>query len=166
MLCFPLANTCSSHREVKDEMRHWLCIQIRDCCNWTLPVLFVISEIGKDLVLCLVSRFIVFYFTVRINQDFILKLIKISWQTDHILLTIFSSSLKGRIVQPPKTGLKCTSAAAPALQQTVACQSCPLIWIWSISVGQRSLSYELTKIRTYNLWTCDVIFLGPAFPLP
>ena len=35
-------------------------------------------------------------------------------------------SLKGRIVQPPKTGLKCTSAAAPTLQQTVACQSCPL----------------------------------------
>ena len=34
--------------------------------------------------------------------------------------------LKGRIVQPPKTGLKCTSAAAPTLQQTVACQSCPL----------------------------------------
>ena len=30
-------------------------------------------------------------------------------------------SLKGRIVQPPKTGLKCTSAAAPTLQQTVAC---------------------------------------------
>ena len=29
--------------------------------------------------------------------------------------------LKGRIVQPPKTGLKCTSAAAPTLQQTVAC---------------------------------------------
>ena len=34
--------------------------------------------------------------------------------------------LKGRIVQPPKTGLKCTSAAAPTLQQTVACQSSPL----------------------------------------
>ena len=36
------------------------------------------------------------------------------------------STLKGRIVQPPKTGLKCTSAAAPTLQQTVACQSSPL----------------------------------------
>ena len=37
-----------------------------------------------------------------------------------------NTQLKGRIVQPPKTGLKCTSAAAPTLQQTVACQSCPL----------------------------------------
>ena len=36
--------------------------------------------------------------------------------------------LKGRIVQPPKTGLKCTSAATPTLQQTVACQSSPLTW--------------------------------------
>ena len=33
--------------------------------------------------------------------------------------------LKGRIVQPPKTGLKCTSAAAPTLQQTVACTILP-----------------------------------------
>ena len=33
--------------------------------------------------------------------------------------------LKGRIVQPPKTGLKWTSAAAPALQQTVACMILP-----------------------------------------
>ena len=30
-------------------------------------------------------------------------------------------NLKGRIVQPPRTDLKCTSAAAPTLQQTVAC---------------------------------------------
>ena len=37
-----------------------------------------------------------------------------------------TGGLKGRIVQPPKTGLKCTSAAAPTLQQTVACQSSPL----------------------------------------
>ena len=37
-----------------------------------------------------------------------------------------NKALKGRIVQPPKTGLKCTSAAAPTLQQTVACQSSPL----------------------------------------
>ena len=37
-----------------------------------------------------------------------------------------SLSFKGRIVQPPKTGLKCISAAAPTLQQMVACQSCPL----------------------------------------
>ena len=35
-------------------------------------------------------------------------------------------SLKGRIVQPPKTGLKCTSAAAPTLQQMVACVILPL----------------------------------------
>ena len=37
----------------------------------------------------------------------------------------FESHLKGRIVQPPKTGLKCTSAAAPTLQQTVACTILP-----------------------------------------
>ena len=41
-------------------------------------------------------------------------------------LIMVCNSLKGRIVQPPKTGLKCTSAAAPTLQQTVACQSSPL----------------------------------------
>ena len=33
--------------------------------------------------------------------------------------------LKGRIVQPPKTGLKCTSVAALTLQQTVACTILP-----------------------------------------
>ena len=35
-------------------------------------------------------------------------------------LIVFSKGLKGRIVQPPKTGLKC-SAAASTLKQTVAC---------------------------------------------
>ena len=44
---------------------------------------------------------------------------------------LYWKALKGRIVQPPKTGLKCTSAAAPTLQQTVACQSCPLTIIQS-----------------------------------
>ena len=44
----------------------------------------------------------------------------------HVLSRTKKICLKGRIVQPPKTGLKCTSAAAPTLQQTVACQSCPL----------------------------------------
>ena len=38
---------------------------------------------------------------------------------------IKAMTLKGRIVQPPKTGLKCTSAAAPTLQQTVACTILP-----------------------------------------
>ena len=41
-------------------------------------------------------------------------------------IIFLNNSLKGRIVQPPKTGLKYTSAAAPTLQQTVACQSSPL----------------------------------------
>ena len=45
---------------------------------------------------------------------------------DNFRLKFLFINLKGRIVQPPKTGLKCTSAAAPTLQQTVACQSCPL----------------------------------------
>ena len=37
----------------------------------------------------------------------------------------YRPQLKGRIVQPPKTGLKCTSAAALTLQQTVACMILP-----------------------------------------
>ena len=54
------------------------------------------------------------------------RIIKINEIISYLLADCFVSHLKGRIVQPPKTGLKCTSAAAPTLQQTVACQSCPL----------------------------------------
>ena len=67
---------------------------------------------------------------------FSISIISASYTVLHIDLTINmrisvlfvdfqKCRLKGRIVQPPKTGLKCTSAAALTLQQTVACTILP-----------------------------------------
>ena len=58
------------------------------------------------------------------------------------------SPLKGRIVQPPKTGLKCTSAAAPTWQQTVACQSCPLN-----TKATPGVEPSNSKINAFHLYT-------------
>ena len=101
-----------------------------------------------------------------------------AWTRHNIIFALKTKTLrlKGRIVQPPKTGLKCTSAAAPTLQQTVACQSSPLSqtcywkmhrftmlifirWITSKIMNKRSLQNwkhtqtykQIDKQTTYNL---------------
>ena len=69
-------------------------------------------------------------------------------------------NLKGRIGQPPKTGLKCTSAAAPTLQQTVACQSCPLSYHMINSDGKSQSYNGKYEILRHNILICLSKLLG------
>ena len=78
--------------------------------------------------------------------------------------------LKGRIVQPPKTGFECTSAAAPTLQQTVACQSCPLSELNAQVSYHETHRKEMLEMlqdneRLCHLLNCQSIFFEPSWVL-